>query len=100
MKKYIKVLLEETDIALLDLQAAKKGVTRADIIRHRLFADTPGRAYSPEDLTSLVSRVNRVSNLPRAEVERLVYTVFTAIMSDSREAATPVLQGLQSSPAD
>ena len=88
MKKYIKLLLEETDIALLDCQAEKKGITRADLIRHKLFAETPGRAYTAQDLATLISRVHRVSSLPRAEVERLVYTVFTAIMSESREAAS------------
>ena len=86
MMKRIEIKLEEADLALLDFQAKEKGVTRSDLIRHRLFADTPGRAYSPEDLSRLVSRVNRVSNLPRSEVERLVYTVFTALMSESREA--------------
>ena len=91
MKKVIKLSLEETDIALLDCQAKEKGITRADLIRHRLFSGTPGRQYTAEDLATLVSRVHRVSNLPRAEVERLVYTIFTAIMSESREAATPVL---------
>ena len=34
-----------------------------------------------------VSRCNRVSNLPRSEVERLVHKVFVEIMSGSREAA-------------
>lgn len=91
MMKRIEIKLEEADLALLDFQAKEKGVTRSDLIRHRLFADTPGRAYSPEDLSRLVSRVNRVSNLPRSEVERLVYTVFTALMSESREAASPGL---------
>ena len=86
MMKRIEIKLEETDLALLDFQAKEKGVNRSDLIRHRLFADTPGRAYTPEDLSRLVGRVNRVSNLPRAEVERLVYTVFTALMSESREA--------------
>ena len=91
MMKRIELKLEETDLALLDHQAKEKGVNRSDLIRHRLFADTPGRAYTPEDLARLVSRVNRVSNLPRSEVERLVYTVFTAIMSESREATSPGL---------
>lgn len=91
MMKRIEIKLEEADLALLDFQAKEKGVNRSDLIRHRLFADTPGRAFTPEDLSRLVSRVNRVSNLPRSEVERLVYTVFTAIMSESREATSPGL---------
>ena len=91
MKKRIEVTLEESDIALLDFQAKEKGISRADLIRHRLFADSPGRAYTPADLSTLIGRVNRVSNLPRSEVERLVYTVFTALMSDSQGAANPGL---------
>ena len=43
--------------------------------------------YTPQDLAALVSRVNRLSNLPRSEVERLVHKVFVEIMSGSREAA-------------
>ena len=48
-------------------------------------AGSPG--YTPQDLAALVSRCNRVSNLPRSEVERLVHKVFVEIMSGSREAA-------------
>ena len=38
--------MEESDIALLDIQAKEKGVNRADLIRDRLFSDTPGRGLS------------------------------------------------------
>lgn len=89
--KRIEIKLEEADLALLDFQAKEKGVNRSDLIRHRLFADTPGRAFTPEDLSRLVSRVNRVSNLPRSEVERLVNYVFVEVMSGPREATNPVL---------
>ena len=87
MKKAIKLNLEESDIALLDMQAKEKGVSRADLVRDRLFASGPGRGYTPQDLAALVSRVNRLSNLPRSEVERLVHKVFVEVMSGSREAA-------------
>ena len=43
--------------------------------------------FTPKDLAALVARCNRVSNLPRSEVERLVHKVFVEIMSGSREAA-------------
>ncbi len=86
MRKAIKLNLEESDIALLDLQAKEKGVSRADLVRDRLFVSGAGRRYTSQQLADLVSRVNRLSNLPRGEVERLVHKVFVEIMSGSREA--------------
>ena len=91
MKKRIELKLEESEIALLDKQAKERGITRSELIRERVFTGPFGKRYTPKDLSTLVSRVNRVSNLPRAEVERLVYTVFTSLMSESREAANPGL---------
>ena len=89
--KRIEIKLEEADIALLDFQAKEQGVNRSELIRSRLFSSSPAKDYTPQDLSRLISRVNRVSNLPRSEVERLVYTVFTALMSESREATSPGL---------
>ena len=77
MKKPVKINMEESDIAL----------RRADLVRDRLFASNAGRGFTPQDLAALVARCNRVSNLPRSEVERLVHKVFVEIMSGSREAA-------------
>ena len=91
MKKPIKINLETSDIALLDLQAKEKGISRADWVRDRLFSEATGRKFTPADLAALVSRCNRVSNLPRSEVERLVHTVFVEVMSGPREAASPHL---------
>ncbi len=91
MKKTIKLALEENDIELLDKQAEQQGISRAELIRSRVLAGPFGRQFTPKDLSTLISRVNRVSNLPRAEVERLVYTVFTSLMSESRAATTPDL---------
>ena len=93
MKKPVKINMEESDIALLDLQAKEKGISRADLVRDRLFSEGTGRQFTPKDLAALVSRCNRVSNLPRSEVERLVHTVFVEVMSGPREAAIPRLQG-------
>ena len=93
MKKPVKINMEESDIALLDIQAKEKGVSRADLVRDRLFSENAGRKFSPQDLAALVSRCNRVSNLPRSEVERLVHTVFVEVMSGPREATIPRLQG-------
>ena len=92
MKKAVKINMEESDIALLDLQAKEKGVSRADLVRDRLFSEGASRQFTPSDLAALVSRCNRISNLPRSEVERLVHTVFVEVMSGPREAAIPRLQ--------
>ena len=91
MKKPVKINMEESDIALLDMQAKEKGVSRADLVRDRLFTSNGRGKFTPQDLAALVSRCNRVSNLPRSEVERLVHKVFVEIMSGSREAAIPGL---------
>ena len=93
MKKPVKINMEESDIALLDIQAKEKGVSRADLVRDRLFSEGASRQFTPADLAALVSRVNRVSNLPRGEVERLVHTVFVEVMSGPREATNLRLQG-------
>ena len=92
MKKPVKIHMEESDIALLDLQAKEKGISRADLVRDRLFSQESKGRFTPADLAALVSRCNRVSNLPRSEVERLVHTVFVEVMSGPREAAIPRLQ--------
>ena len=89
MKKPVKINMEESDIALLDMQAKEKGVSRADFVRDRLFASQPGGKFTPQDLAALTSRINRVSNLPRNEVERLVHAVFVEVMSGPREATSP-----------
>ena len=89
MKKTVKLALEASDVALLDRQAEEKGVSRAELMRGRVLSEGVGKRFTPQDLSTIVSRVNRVSNLPRAEVERLVHTTFNAIMFASREEANP-----------
>ena len=79
--KRIEIRLEQSDIELLDIQAKEQGMHRAELIRKRLFDGAPKRSYSPKDLAALVSRAHRSSNMPRGEVERVVYSVFTALMS-------------------
>ena len=91
MSKTIKFVLSEEQTAELDRQATTKGVTRSDFIRSRVFASDEPPSFTAADLAALISRVHRGSNCPRNEVERIVYAVFTAVMSESREAASPVL---------
>ena len=55
MKKAVKINMEESDIALLDIQAKEKGISRADLVRDRLFASNGARGYTPQDLAALVS---------------------------------------------
>ena len=83
--------MEEGQIALLDRYAAERGVSRADIIRERIFTQVGGKRYTAKDLSALISRTYRASNVPRSEVERIVHAVFVEIMSESREAASPGL---------
>jgi hypothetical protein len=83
--------MEESDIALLDMQAKEKGVSRADLVRDRLFSKTTVGKFTSADLSALVSRCYRTSNLPRSEVERLVHTVFVEVMSRPRAATSPDL---------
>lgn len=91
MKKRIHIAMDQNDIVLLDRLAAANGITRAELIRDKLFSNPTGKEYSPTDLAELVSHTRRSTNLPSSQVERLVYTVFTALMSGPREAATPGL---------
>ena len=91
MSKVVKFTMEEGQIALLDRYAAERGVSRADIIRERVFTQVGGKRYTAKDLSALISRTYRASNVPRSEVERIVHAVFVEIMSESREAASPGL---------
>ena len=59
-EKADQINMEESDIALLDIQAKEKGVP-CRLGRGRLFASSAGRGYTPQDLAALVSRVNRIS---------------------------------------
>ena len=86
MNKTIKVTLKESDVALLDRQAAEKGVNRAELIRSKLFKT--GEKYTPVDYYQLVSAACRTSDLPRNQVEQLVNFVFVRLLAPTPQEAT------------
>ena len=86
MNKTIKVTLKESDVALLDRQAAEQGVKRAQLIRSKLFAKE--RKLAPIDYYQLVAAACRVSNLPRSQVEQLVNFLFVRLLASSPQEAS------------
>ena len=86
MNKIIKVTLTESDVALLDRQAVEQGVTRAQLMRSKLFAK--GEKFSPVDYYQLVSAACRTSDLPRNQVEQLVNFVFVRLLAPTPQEAT------------
>ena len=86
MNKTIKVTLTESDVALLDRQAVEQGVTRAQLMRSKLFAK--GEKFSPVDYYQLVSAACRTSDLPRNQVEQLVNFVFVRLLAPTPQEAT------------
>ena len=85
MNKTIKVTLKESDVALLDRQAAERGINRAQLIRSKLFKQ--GETFSPSNYYELVSAACRSSNLPRSQVEQLVNFLFVRLLAPHQEAS-------------
>ncbi len=75
--KQIKLSISEEDLAALDHEAAKTGLSRAELLRCRAVAS---RRYTPTSYAALVSKANRVADLPRSQVERIVNFMFTELM--------------------
>ena len=78
--KVIKVHMHEADIEVLDRHAENKSVPRAQLIRDLIKARYNSDKATPEKLNRLISDAYHQSNLPRSEVERLVYFVFARLM--------------------
>ena len=79
--------MKESDIALLDRQAAQQGVKRAELIRSKLFAQQK-ETYSPVDYHKLVTAACRNSNLPRSQVEHLVNFLFVQLVAPTPRKAS------------
>ena len=63
MKKPVKINMEESDIALLDIQAKEKGISRADLVRDRLFASNGARGIHASGFgSSCVSLQSRIQS--------------------------------------
>ena len=86
MNKTIKVTMKESDVALLDRQAAQQGINRAELIRSKLF--NQGEKYSPVDYYKLVTAACRTSNLPRSQVEHLVNFLFVRLLEAAPQEAS------------
>lgn len=82
----IRLKIDADDLAILDEEATRTGLSRSDLLRYRAVAP---RRYSPTSYSALVSRANRVADLPRSQVERVVNYVFVELMGSSEEGANP-----------
>ncbi len=82
----IRLKIDADDLAILDDEAAKTGLSRSDLLRYRAVSP---RRYSPTAYSALVSRANRVADLPRSQVERVVNYVFVELMGSGEKGANP-----------
>ena len=82
----IRLKIDADDLAILDDEAAKTGLSRSDLLRYRAVSP---RRYSPTAYSALVSRANRQVDLPRNQVERVVNYVFIELMGKGAGEANP-----------
>jgi hypothetical protein len=81
----LSLSLSTEELALIDQTAEAQGISRAQVLRARAFAS---RNYTPTDYERLISKANRVADLPRSQVERIVNAVFIELMGPCvREAS-------------
>ena len=82
----IRLKIDADDLAILDAEATRTGLSRSDLLRYRAVAP---RRYSATDYARLVSRAYRQVDLPRGQVERVVNYVFVELMGSREEGANP-----------
>ena len=82
----IRLKIDADDLAILDEEATRTGLSRSDLLRYRAVAP---RRYSPTDYAKLVSRAYRQVDLPRGQVERIVNHVFIELMGSGVGEANP-----------
>ena len=82
----IRLKIDADDLAILDAEATRTGLSRSDLLRYRAVAP---RRYSPTSYSALVSRAHRVADLPRSQVERVVNYVFIELMGPGVGEANP-----------
>lgn len=87
--KRVHMRLAEADLAILDKQAKSAGISRAEFLRSRVLSSSNGRTYSTEQYHQLVAKAQRLSNLPRAQVEQLVNFLFVQFMGPHGEESSP-----------
>ena len=83
--KAVKVHIEETDLALLDRQAAEAGVSRSELIRSRAL---PLGGFNVRDYHELIALACRRFDVPRVHVERIVTFTFNEVMAHRAAEAT------------
>ena len=78
----VQVRMEPSDIDKLGKEAQALDIPRAVYIRQLLLdrAKSKGANFTPDQLNRLIADAYHQSNLPRNEVERLVYFVFARLM--------------------
>lgn len=83
MKK-IDVRLEEQFVDLLDDEAKKRGISRAELVRERVVGKQRD-TFTPHDYNKLVSDAHRYTHgsLSRNQVESLVAFVFNRMATGS-----------------
>ena len=82
----IRLKINADDLAILDAEATRTGLSRSDLLRCRAVAP---RRYSPTSYSALVSRAYRQADLPRSQVERVVNFVFIELMGSGEKGANP-----------
>ena len=81
----VEVRFEEADLAALDRQAQERGITRAQLIRHRTLATATAKRFTPQDYSALVSDAytRNHGSINRRQVESIVAFVFSRLATDS-----------------
>jgi hypothetical protein len=82
----IRFKIDADDLAILDEEATRTGLSRSDLLRYRAVSP---RRFSPTSYSALVSRAYRQVDLPRSQVERVVNHVFIELMGPGEEGANP-----------
>jgi len=87
----VKVRFEESDLALLDQQAAAAGVARAELIRSRALVLNCNSGLTVSGYHRLISDATAYlrGDMPRRMVELLTAFVITWIASQSQNANDP-----------
>ena len=80
----IRLKINDDDLAILDEEVKRTELSRSEILRCRAVAR---KRYSTNEYLALVSRANRVADLPLDQVERIVNFVFVELMGPCGEAA-------------
>lgn len=87
----VKVRFDEADLDALDQQAARAGVSRAELIRSRALVMNCNNGLTVSAYHRLVSDASTYlrGDFPRTTVEHLIAFVITWISSTSQQSSLP-----------